>query len=274
MKKFFAFVISLLIFTAPIYAKPDKTSEDYLKNKHHFAIMNPVAEKIAQKIIKKALKKEAKGKYKVQLDGYNLYSLKKGIFKYLKITGKNIDVNDIKVPYMKMFTSTDYNWIDYSQNPVVFKSDMIFDYEMHLSEETINKALESDDYQKKLQKVNKLAYPLFTLYNIRVNIKEDRLYILMEYNFPIKPARRNKTFKVSSKVNIVSNKLKLSDISMDEAYGKLPLDKVANLVNLVDPLSFTLDLIDNKNCDGRLDSIKIDNNIIKINGRIYIKKEG
>ena len=74
-------VISILTF-APAFSKTDKTSADYLKNKKHFAIMNPIAESIAQKIIKKSLKKDiGEGKYKVKFEGYTLSSMKKGIFK-------------------------------------------------------------------------------------------------------------------------------------------------------------------------------------------------
>ena len=272
-KKISACFILFFLAISPVFSASDKTSEDYLKNKRHFAIMNPVAESIAQRVIKKLLKKETKGKYKVKIDGYTLSSMKKGIFRDLLITGKNLEIEGAEVPYIKFRSDTDYNWIDYNKNPVAFKSDMIFSYELHLDENCINSALKTEKYQKKLQKINKIAYPLFTLSDVRMRIRHNKLHIIMEYNFPIRPAKRTRTFMVSSGINVINGRIKLTNIGFDNAYGNLPIDKVTNLVNLVDPLSFTLDLIDNKKCDGKIESIKIVDDTVIVNGKIYIKGE-
>ena len=41
---------------------------------------------------------------------------------------------------------------------------------------------------------------------------------------------------------------------------------------MLDPLTFTLSLIESKDCQGRVDNVKIVDDIVKVNGRIYIKK--
>ena len=150
---------------------------------------------------------------------------------------------------------------------------MTFDYIMHLSENSINQALQTTEYKKNLEKVNKRAYPIFMISDVRVKLRNDKMHIIMEYNFPIKPAKKNRTFMVSSSLNVTNSKVKLTNIGFDNAYGSLPIEKVTNLVNLVDPLSFTLSLVDNKKCDGRFDSAKIEDDVVKIDGKIYIKKE-
>ena len=134
---------------SPVLAKTDRTSSEYLRDKKHLAVMNPVAEKIAEKAIKKALKKELGGKFKVQFDGYTLSSMKAGIFKNLVITGKNLDIEDIEIPYLQLKSITDYNWIDYRQEPMIYKSDMDFAYTIQLDEDSINSALKNKKYQKK-----------------------------------------------------------------------------------------------------------------------------
>lgn len=273
MKKVLVLFIFSMLLVSPVFSKTDKTSEEYLKNKKHFSLTMPVAERIAQKVIQKALVKESKGDYKVKLEGYTTSSLKQGIFKKLEITGKDLLIQDVRIPYLKLLTTTDYNWIDYNENPVVVKSDINFDYDMYLNENSINDALKTGDYNKILQKVNKKAYPIFMINDVRVRIKHDKLHIIMEYNFPIKPASKNRTFMVSSDVIAADNKVKLSNVGFNNAYGNLPLDKVINLVNLVDPLSFTLNLLDDKKCDGKINEVKIEDNTIMINGKIFIKSE-
>ena len=270
-KKILTLVITGMLLISPVFAKTDKTSQDYLQNKKHFAIMNPIAESIAEKVIKKSLKKETGANFKVKFEGYTLSSMKKGIFKNLEITGKNVDVDGIEVPYIKLKTLSDYNWVDYTQNPIAFKSDMTYAYEMELSEKTINDALNSKGYRSTIQKVNKRAYPLFTVNDVRVRIRNNKVHVIMEYNFPIMPAKQNKTFMASTGFHVVNGKITANNVGIDSAYGNLPIDKVTNLINLLDPLSFTLSLLDSKKCNAKIENVNIVDNIIKINGKIFVK---
>lgn len=270
-KKLLALLFVTSLILSPVIAKTDKTSAEYLQNKKHFAIMNPLAESIAEKVIKSSLKKETGAKFKVKFEGYTLSSMKKGIFKNLIITGKNVQVDDIEVPYIRLRTITDYNWVDYTQDPVVFKSDMTFAYDIDLSEKTINDALKSKEYRKTIQKVNKRAYPLFTVNNVMVKIRNNKVHVIMEYNFPISPAKQNKTFMVSTGFHVVDGKIKARNVGIDNAYGSLPIDKVTNLINLLDPLSFTLSMMDSKKCNAKIENVNIVDNIIKINGKIFVK---
>ena len=176
MKKVVVLSVIFALGFLPACAKTDTTSADYLKNKKHFAIMNPLAENIAEKAIKKSLKKQiGAGKYKVKFEAYTLSSLKKGVFKNLEITGKNIEVEGIEIPYLDLKNETTYNWIDISTDPVDIKSDMIFNYSVELNEDSINQALKHKSFDKKMQRINKLAYPLFTLQEVKTRIRHDRL---------------------------------------------------------------------------------------------------
>lgn len=271
MKKILILLISLCILS-PVFAKADKTSVEYLRNRKHLAVMNPIAEKIAEKAIKKAIKKECGGKYKVEFDGYTLGSMKIGIFKNLIITGKNLEVEGIEIPYLQLKSITDYNWIDYRQEPMAYKSDMEFAYSLHLDEDSVNYALKNKKYKEKIDKINNIAYPLFTLYDTKIKIKNDKLYLIMEYNLPLSPFKKNKVFIVSTSLEVDNSKIIARNINFDKSYGNLSLKKVGNLINMLDPLTFTLSLIESKDCQGRVDSVKIIDDIIEINGRIYIKK--
>ncbi|MBE7710604.1 MAG: hypothetical protein E7Z92_00540 [Cyanobacteria bacterium SIG31] len=272
MKKLFTIILTSLILSTPALAKTDRDSSDYLKDRKHIALMNPLVEKVAEKAIKKSLKKEFGGNFNIELDGYTLSSMKKGIFKNLVITGKNLEVENIEVPYLHLKSITDYNWVDYKKDPIEYKSDMTFAYEMHLTEKSINTALKNKKYDKRLEKVNKIAYPLFTLYDARIRIKHDKVHIIMEYNIPLSPYKRNKTFMVSTGFKVDNNRIYASNVGIDNAYGKIPINKVTNLVNLLDPLTFTLSTMNTDNCYGRVESVKIIDNIIQINGKIYVKK--
>lgn len=271
MKKFLILLITLCV-SSSVFAKTDKTSAEYLRDKKHLSAMNPLVEKIAEKAIKKSLKKECGGKYKVEFDGYTLGSMKVGIFKNLLITGKNLEIDEIEIPYLQLKSVTDYNWIDYRQDPMIYKSDMEFSYSLHLNEDSINSALKSPKYKKNLDKINQIAYPLFILNDTQVKIKNDKLYILMEYNLPLSPFKRNKVFIASTGLKIQNNRILAKNVNIDKSFGNIPINKVTNLINLLDPLTFTLSLIETKDCQGEISSVKIIDDIIEINGKINIKK--
>lgn len=272
----FRILISLLILVFSmniVAAKTDKYTEDYLKNKKHFAVANPFAENLVEKIIQKSLKKEAKGKFKVKFSAYTLASLKKGVFKSLDIRGRSLEIEKIPIPFLEIRSTTDYNWIDYNQKPIKFKSNMVFDYNIYLSEESVNQALNHKEYQKTILKINEIAYPLFTIHNVDIKIKKDLMYIIVEYSLPLSSSSKKKNFYVATDFNVENGKIKAKSVILDKHYKNLPIDKVTNLINLLDPLSYTLKLIDTQNCNGKIENVKIKDDIIKINGRIFVKGE-
>ena len=152
LKKVLLTAIIGMIFTSPVFAKADRCSKEYLQEKKHFAIMNPIAEGFAERAIKKTLKKETDKNFKVKFDGYTLSSMKQGVFKNLEMSGEDFKIDDIDVVYLNVKTLTDYNYIDYRQKPIVMKSDMVYAYEIHLNESSINTALDKKDYKKVLEK--------------------------------------------------------------------------------------------------------------------------
>lgn len=270
-KNLLMLLITGTLIITPVWAKTDTTSKEYLQTKKHFSIMNPVAESIAQSIIKRSLKKETGANFKVKFDGYTLSSMKKGIFKNLEIKGKNIEIEDIHVPYLMVKTVSDYNWVDYSQTPPLYKTNMTFYYDMTLDENSINDALSSKEYQTTLKKINDIAYPLFEMKGVKVRILKDKMYIVTEYNFPISPSKNNKTFMMTSDFKVENGKIIAHDVSVHEAYGNLSLNKVTNLVNLLNPLAFTLSAMDTRKCKGKIENVNIVDNKIQINGKIFVK---
>lgn len=274
LKNIVVLFVAMIMCTSSVLAKTDRSSAEYLKNKRHFAPLNPLVETVAQKVIKNSLKKSTGENFKVKFDGYTLYSMKQGVFKNLELEGDKFQISGIDVEYLKLKSITDYNKVNYKQNPAVIETDMTYAYELHLTESSINQALEHKDYKKNLDKINNITYPLFVLKNVDAKIKNNKLNIIMSYNFPISPSRKDKTFVVKTGLKVERNKISADDISIDSSYGALSADKVTNLINILDPLTFALDLMNTKKCNARIENVKIIDNIIQINGKIYVKGEG
>ena len=265
-----ALIFLIFLFSCSVYSA-DKLSQEYLQNKKHLAVMNPVVENMVERGIRTALKKETRSRWKVKFTGYTLASMKEGIFKSLELSSKNVHYNDMTIPYVHLTSLTDYNYIDYKSDPILFKSNMTYRYDLELDEDTINAALNDEEYQKIIEKVNKKAYPLFVVKDVQTKIHDEKLQIIMTYNFPITRSIRDKKFIATSDFRVFNGKIITKNVHIDKAYGNLGLDKVANLINLLNPLEFTLDLMDSRDCSGIVENINIVDNMVKVDGKIFIK---
>lgn len=270
-KKIIIVFLTLGLLTTNIVFSADKYSQDYLKNSKHFSPMNPLAESMVERQIKSTLKKETNAKFNVKFDGYTLSSMKKGIFKSLELSGNNAQVDGITIPYVHLKSLSDYNYIDYTKEPVVFKSDMTYAYDLLLDDTAINVAIKNSDYQKTIDNVNKLASSLFTIKSVRTKISNNRLYLVVEYNVPALGIVKNKSFVTSCKFKVVNGKIKADDVLVDSAYGTIALNKVANLINYLNPLEFTIDLLNSKQCNANIENINIVDNKVKVDGKIFVQ---
>ena len=266
---FFTFVFAV----SSCFAFTDRYSKEYLQSKKHLSVINPIFERAVENMLKKELKKETGANCKVSFKGYTTSSIKKGIFKKLELSGNNLKVSGIPLEYAHLKTLTDYNYIDYKKSPIVYKSDMEFAYDIILTEEAINIALDNKKYQNVIARINKMAYPMFCIDKVRTKIIKNKMYLIIDYNFPIGRSNRERTFVTSSDLRVEKGKIYASNVHIDSIYGNLGLDRVANLINLLNPLEFTLNLMDSKNCKGNVENVNIVDNKIKVDGKMFVSGE-
>lgn len=269
MKKILTILMAILL-TSNISFAIDKYSVEYLQGKNHFSLTTNLAEMSVKRALKKALKKETGTNFDIKFEGYTLSSIKRGIFKSIELSGKDVKYNNLIIPYVHLESLDDYNYIDYTQNPVVFKCDMTYAYDIQLDDESINAVLENASYNKVLAKVNRIASPLFVVKGVKTKIKDDKLYIITDYNLPL-AITKDRSFVAQSDFEVVNGKIKAKNVHIDTAYGNLGLNKVANLINYLNPLEFTVDILENSGQKTTIENVNIVDNKVKVSGKIYIK---
>ncbi len=270
MKKIFSLLL-IAFLTANLSFAADRYSVEYLQGKNHFSLTRNIAEFSVKRALKKALKKETGSDFDVKFEGYTLSSIKRGIFKSIEISGENVKVKDITVPYIHLKSLDDYNYIDYTKNPIEFKCDMTYAYDLLLSDEVINTALKKSSYNKTLAKVNKISSPFFIVKGVRTKITDNKLYIITDYSLPLS-VTKDRSFVAQSDFEVVSGKIKAKNVSIDTAYGNLGLNKVANLINYLNPLEFTVDLLESGKQKIIIENVNIVDNKVKVSGKIYVKQ--
>ena len=114
------FLITAIVLTQSVsYAAVDRYSKEYLQNRHHFAIINPVVECAVEKAIKAQLRKDTGAEFDVKFTGYTTSSMKKGIFKSFELATDNLILEEgIPISDLHLKSETDYNYIDYTKSPL------------------------------------------------------------------------------------------------------------------------------------------------------------
>ena len=236
------------------------------------------AEKLGESIIKKQIKKETGQKFKVSLKSYSMLDLKHGIFKSLKITGKNLDIEGIKVSLFEAKTLCDFNYFDLSTSEIYNRSNLLMDYSIMVTEKDLKETVKSQAYEKILKKVdlNALGLKLLKIDSVDVAIKDDRLHIMMNVSsgitsmFGMSSALK---FDVSSALKVSDGKINVYDVRLENANKRLNIAKYISLFNYIDPLQYSLDAFSIKNGKLMIKTVDITDDKILFDGIIFIPKK-
>lgn len=236
---------------------------------------NYMAEKIANALIKRQILKDSKGKYKVNLQSYNVTALKKGIFKSLEITGTDTVTDGIYTSYVKLKTLCDYNYIEINnkENTATFKEDFGMAYAVQFTESDLNNTMEHSLYQEMIRRVNNIgnAYKMFNITTSKVQIKDDKLLYVMKIAVPLLNIKKELVVETSMKARNGEIIIDQADLMTD--FMKIDVDKLASLINYLNPLDFSMKLMKNKDANMQVKDITIKDNKINVSGIVTVDKD-
>ena len=232
---------------------------------------NFLAEQIARKLIKKAVKKNLnKGDIKAVLKSYSVRDLKAGRFKSIKVTGKNVISQGVYISSFKAETLCDFNYIvDKKDGDVFIKEDMPMSLNVVISEDDLNNTMNSSDYRRFINDINNSLPDFFRIDSSSVKLKNDKLYYILKYTIPF--VKKSRDVVLYSTVKVENGKISLKDTQMLE--GNAGLNKLASLLNYVNPLDFSAKILENKNAKFSIQSIKIADKKVSIDGVITLLKD-
>lgn len=234
--------------------------------------MTFLVEKIAQHIIKKELKKATKEKFKVEMKSYSANDLIHGRFKSLKISGKNLDIEDAYLSSFEAKTVCDFNYVEVGKKSIKFKENMVMDFSMVISNEDLQKTVKSAGYLDMLNKVNLsgLGITFFKLDSADVQIKNSKLYFTINVTTPM--SAKPLPIVVSSELKVEDGNIVLTKVSLINIYTVIDLSKMTYLLNILNPLTFSTDIFNNKDSKVNIQNVNIMDDKITINGNIFIPK--
>lgn len=234
--------------------------------------MTFLAEKLAQSIIKRELKKETKEKFKVQMKSYSLNDLVHGRFKSLKISGKNLEIDGIYLTSLEAKTVCDFNYVELDKKSIKFKENMLMNFAIEISDVDLRKTVQSKGYLDMLNRVNLSGFGItfFKLNGADVQIKNNKLYFTIKVTSPF--SAKPLAIAVRSDLKVEDGNIVMTKVDFVNLFTVIDLSKVTYLLNALNPLSFSTEILNNKKSEMRIQNVDIIGDRIFIKGNVFIPK--
>lgn len=224
--------------------------------------MKWISEQIAQEIIKREIKKEVKGKFKVTIKSSGTKDLSDGKFNFLSVTGKNLNAGGAHISYFNTNTVCDFNSVKRNKNDLLFRENMVLNYELKFDNDAL---LQTTKDMKYVEVLNSMGFPLNSM---TTQIRNNRIYFIFEIpTFITSPIK----LTLSSGLTIRNGRVQLTGIHT-ENNSILNVKNLVYILEKVNPISFTSDIMGNNRAIFAVDSAKIINDVIVIKGLMFIPK--
>ena len=234
-----------------------------------------LSEKIGEKLVKKAIKKNiVSGDIKADLDAYSVRDLKAGRFKSLEVSGKNVDIQGIYVSSFNAKTLCNFNYIanDKRGNYIV-KEDIPVSFNAVVTEEDLNKTMNSSDYKRMIDDINSIGgnFNIFQITSTNIKLKNNKMYYVLKYSMPF--VRKTKELVISADLNVENGQIVLANTTFLNNSLSLDVDKLSKLINYINPLDFSANILENKDANFNSENVKISVGKIVVVGSMTILKD-
>lgn len=237
--------------------------------------VNFISEKVAQRALKREISKVVKNEaLKVKIDSYSSKDLKNGIFKSANVKAKNLHVNDIYLTSLEMNTLCDFNYIKQSGDDIVFMEDFPMSFKLRMSASDINNTMKSEKYQKIINDLNNLSNSYgvgIKISSSKMFIKANKLYYVLGISIPF--VRNEQKLIINSELRVRNGHIDFVNTKLVSNSFSLDLKKVDFILNYLNPLDFSVNILDNKDAKVSVENVDIKNNYIVADGVFVIPKD-
>lgn len=235
--------------------------------------MTFLSEKVAESMIKKELKRSTKADFNVKVKSYSLKDLVDGRFKSLHISGKNLNIEGVYLTSLDLKTLCDFNYVQLGRSSIKFKENMVLNFSTVISDQDLMKTMKSSGYLDKLNCVNVegCGITFFKLSGADVKIKNNKLYFKVRVTSQLLLAQPL-DLSIATDLKVEDGRIVLTKFNVGNLPKGIDLSKVVYRLNAMNPLSFTLNVLENKNTKMMIKTVNISGDKITVNGNIFIPK--
>ncbi len=211
---------------------------------------------------------------KVDIESFSPGNLKNGIFKSADISANNLLINDIHLSSLKLKSLCDFNYIKPNGDDVVFMEDFPMSFDIVMTQDDINNTMKHDRYQKIIKEVNKIANSSgvgIQIVSTNVAIKANKFYYIIGVNVPF--VRREQKLVFETELTVKNGKIDFNNTKLVSGAFRLDLKKIDFIMNYLNPLDFSVNIIANKKAEVKVKNVEIKEDGIVTDGLIIIPKD-
>ena len=143
-----------------------------------------------------------------------------------------------------------------------------------MTQDDINRTMKHERYQKIIKDINKLATKSgvgLQIESTTVAIKANKFYYIIGVNVPF--VRREQKLVFESELIIKNGNIDFHNTKLVSGPFKLDLKKVDFIMNYLNPLDFSVNIVANKKAEINVKNVEIKDNQILTDGIIIIPKD-
>ena len=287
MKKIIIFLAFILSFNSAIavdyssYCPAEKSTSSFLGNIGSIIGVNFINRVILQNRLASAIKKETDSKFDVDIESIFGSSVLSGAFKSLSAKSKSVGYHGIYMTDFSVQTACPFNYVSFKDGKLAFPENIVLNYKTSVTQEDIDKILNSDLYKNAIKKMNKDG-SISSLVNVKsssIKISDNKLkfkYTLTPFpkaeGLISKLTSNIKPISVSFTTNLRANNGKLELCNFDVNSKNIGYDAILPIINKLNPLSYGMNV--GKNNKGTLDvqNVNIKDGRIQMDGVLLISK--
>ena len=231
-----------------------------------------LAEKIAQAIIKKNIKKNAQGDFSVKLKSYSARDMKAGRFKSFEVEGKDVNFDGIYVSKFDLKTICDFNYInlDKDWNMTVIE-DVPMSFALTITQDDLNKTMNSEEYKRLLGDIDLIGGGFFSIVSTNMRIKNDKLYYIIRIAVPF--VRGTQDIVLCAGLKVVNGNIVFANAEFLNKDFALKADKLSRILNYINPLDFSVKILENKDAELNIKNVSVADNKISVDGTVVLLKD-
>ncbi len=234
-----------------------------------------ISQNIANALIKRELRNSAGMKgLKVKIKSFSANDLLAGRFKSLTLNGSNLDFNGVHVSKFSAKTICDFNNIRATGNPIIFRDNFAMQYDIAISSDDLKKTVKSPTYQALLSMINvkTAGINLFNIKDVDVSFKEDKFVFGLKMDNNVFGYSMPVAMDVATKLLVQNGKIKVTELSLDNSNHKINLSNLTKVLNVINPLSFSTDILGNEGTKVSVDNLKIERSKLHLDGTLFVPK--
>ncbi len=226
---------------------------------------------ILERYLEKQISKQLPGKFDIKIDSFSTPDLKEGKFKGVQAVGENIEIDKVSVSKATLNSICTFNQIEKTENSQYrFVTDFPADLTLKLSAADLNKITQTTDYKKMLREINESLMGFLTIERIDFDIKNNKLWYDLTFSTPFSPKKQS--VKVGTGLRLKNNDINVENLETSGKSAILKILSMSNALNYVNPLDFSLKILENSRINADVKEVSINEDKIILKAFINIRK--